>query len=111
MNRFEHKNPHIMHNLFSWLPIIAFLVLFILFLRGVNTVSDTTMSKQQESLETALDRSIAQCYAVEGKYPPSVSYLVEHYGLTYDADTFLVDYDSYGDNLFPDVTVIRKSSK
>jgi hypothetical protein len=33
---------------------------------------------------------------------------VEHYGLTYDPDTFLIDYDSYGDNLFPEVTVIRK---
>jgi hypothetical protein len=111
MNRFEKRKLNGINKMSSLLPIIAFAALLILFLRGVNSVSDTTLAKQQESLETALSRSIAQCYAVEGKYPPSVSYLVEHYGLTYDADTFLVDYDSYGDNLFPDVTVIRKRNE
>jgi hypothetical protein len=109
MNRFE-KESHIHLNTFaSVLPFITFVIILVLFIYGVGNVSQTAQEKQKESLETALSRSIVQCYAVEGKYPSSVEYLEEHYGLTYDKNVFLVDYDSYGDNLFPDVTVIRKS--
>lgn len=64
------------------------------------------MAKQQESLETALSRSIAQCYAVEGMYPPSLNYLKEHYGLTYDESKFLIDYQSIGANLMPEVVIL-----
>lgn len=95
----------------SLFPLTAFAILLFLFLGGVNSVSDTTLAKQQESLETALNRSISQCYAVEGIYPPSLDYLTTHYGLTYDADVFLVDYEYYGGNLLPDVTVLRKQNQ
>lgn len=111
MNRFEQSKPHFRQRIGIWLPVGAFILLFIFFLRGVNAVSDTTLAKQQESLETAISRSISQCYAVEGVYPPSLDYLVEHYGLLYDEDVFLVDYDYYGSNLLPDVTVLRKQKK
>lgn len=107
MNRFENKNK--LHKLrFISLPVLAFLVLFLLFMQGVSSVSDTTLQKQEESLHTAIDRSVVQCYAVEGTYPPSLSYLEEHYRLTYDHDLFFVDYQAYGSNIFPDITILRK---
>ena len=84
MNRFEQKNRSLWQRLIYLLPILAFIVLFVLFLQGIGSVSESTLSKQQESLETALERSISQCYAVEGSYPPSLEYLKQHYGLLYD---------------------------
>ena len=108
MNRFEQGSPSVGRRIVFWLPIAALVILFILFLGGVRSVSDATYTKQQESLETALSRSIAQCYAVEGMYPPDLQYLKEHYGLTYDESEFLVDYESYGSNLMPEITVLRK---
>lgn len=83
MNRFEQKNRSLWQKLIYLLPILAFIVLFVLFLQGIGSVSESTLSKQQESLETALERSISQCYAVEGSYPPSLEYLKQHYGLLY----------------------------
>lgn len=109
MNRFEKTHFIPIKYISRFVSILFFTVLMVLFIRGVNSVSETTREKQQESLETALQHSIAQCYAVEGSYPVSVNYLSEHYGLTYDADEFIVDYDYYGSNIYPDVTVIRKS--
>lgn len=110
MNRFEQTTPSVGRRIAFGLPVIAFVLLFILFLNGVRSVSDATAAKQQESLETALSRSIAQCYAVEGMYPPDLQYLVDHYGLIYDENEFLIDYDSFGGNLVPEVTVLRKKS-
>ena len=108
MNRFENARPDLKQHITFLLPIVAFILLFSFFLRGVQSIEGTTLTKQQESLETALSRSIAQCYAVEGFYPPSITYLTEHYGLTYDSSVFLIDYEYYGNNLLPDVTVLRK---
>jgi len=52
---------------------------------------------------------ISQCYAVEGCYPPSLEYLEQHYGLLYDEDSFFIDYEYYGSNLLPEVTVLRRT--
>lgn len=107
MNRFE-SNGRLSR--FRWisLPALGFILLFILFIQGVSSVSDTTYEKQEESLHTAIERSVVQCYAVEGTYPPSLSYLEEHYGLTYDHDLFFIDYQVYGSNIYPDITILRK---
>lgn len=107
-NRFEQSSPGLGRSLSFLLSVAAFLILLLLFLGGIRSVSDTTAAKQLESLQTALSRSIAQCYAVEGMYPPDLQYLKDHYGLTYDETEFLVDYETYGSNLMPEVTVLRK---
>ena len=109
MNRFEQKKISLGRRLISLLPVLAFLLLFLLFLRGIGSVNESTLSKQQESLETALERSISQCYAVEGCYPPSLEYLEQHYGLLYDEKNFLIDYEYYGSNLLPEVTILRRT--
>ncbi|MBR5944448.1 MAG: hypothetical protein IKZ94_05815 [Lachnospiraceae bacterium] len=107
MNRFE--KPSILKKIRKLsLPLIAFIALFILFIRGISSVSETTVDKQKESLTTARNRSITQCYAVEGTYPPSLDYIEKHYGLTYDHDRFFVDYQVYGANMYPTVTVLTK---
>lgn len=73
-----------------------------------GSISDSTLDRQQESLQMAIDRDIVHCYAVEGYYPPSLQYLIEHYGLTYNEDNFYVDYRPIGSNIRPNVTIIRK---
>lgn len=78
-----------------------------LFLYGIRTFSAYTREKQRESLDYALKRDIAECYALEGIYPPDIDYLREHYGLTYDENLFYVDYRTLGSNLYPDVTVLE----
>ena len=63
----------------------------------------------RDILDKALSRSITQCYAIEGTYPPDLDYLVEHYGLCYDSETFFIDYRYIGSNLRPDVTIIERT--
>ncbi len=108
-NRFERNKTFPFAKFIVLLPLIAFLLLFILFYNGIQSVSDTTLIKQRESLETALMRSISQCYAVEGSYPPDLEYIVEHYGLIYDESLFYIDYQPIGSNIMPDVTILTKS--
>ena len=105
-NRFIKSRGDKIKNIIYTLPLLLFIIIGILFVNGVSSVSQTTLSKQRDSLETALHRSISQCYAVEGIYPPSLSYIEEHYGLTYDKKLFYVDYQPFSSNIFPDVTIL-----
>ena len=107
-NRFTTKREHL-----SKLPRIRIIyivcpILLAVFLLSLSSIQESTLTKQQESLETALARDTTHCYAVEGFYPPSLSYMEEHYGLTYDKDLFFVDYQPIGSNIRPDVTVILR---
>lgn len=88
---------------------VCLLILFV-FIYSLSSISEATILKQQESLENALAKDITHCYAVEGFYPPSLSYLEKQYGLTYDKDLFFVDYRPIGSNIRPDVTIILKKT-
>lgn len=91
-----------------YVMILIFVVLFFVFLHSLGSITEDTLSRQEESLNVAINRSIVSCYCVEGTYPPSLQYLKDHYGLTYDDETFFVDYTAIGSNIYPDVTVIRR---
>ena len=88
------------------LYLAAWALMLALFYGAVRYFGGYAEDKQAESLENALRRSIVQCYAIEGVYPPNDRYLEEHYGLVYDKSRFYIDYQSIGSNLYPDVTVL-----
>ena len=73
-------------------------------------MDSSTSQEQAKTLERAIRKSVIQCYAVEGSYPPSLEYLQEHYGIFYDSDSFYVDYISIGSNIMPDITIIEKDN-
>lgn len=111
MNRFDNEKNRKFYKLPLLVPILFFIIMLTLFFRGIESVNESTIEKQKEGLEIAVKRSMAQCYAVEGAYPDSIDYIVKHYGLMYDKDQFLINYEYYGSNLLPEVTIIRKSNK
>ena len=107
MNRFERPDfkKRILDSVS--LPIIIFLVALGVFMYGISSISNTAADEEKRNLENALQRDIVHCYAVEGIYPPTLAYLEEHYGLIYDKDKFIIDYQVIGSNLMPNVTVIE----
>lgn len=106
MNRFAEKKFHPFKNRAALYSILLLFLLVLLFLLGIRSISDTTQEDQAESLKSAILKSSVHCYAVEGAYPESLSYLEEHYGITYDQEKYVVDYEIIGSNILPDVTVI-----
>lgn len=89
------------------LPVLLLLIVLplalILASRGLGDRAD------RENLalaEQAVRRAAVECYALEGWYPDSLSYLVEHYGIHVDTERYLVDYRFVASNLMPDITVL-----
>ena len=109
MSRFQiHKRRKL--NSFH-IGLVLFAAILIMFLYGISYVGSTNYSRQEASLANALERNIVHCYALEGYYPPSLEYMEKHYGLTYDKNIFIVDYQPIANNLYPDYTIIRRGGQ
>ena len=91
--------------------VMFFIVIIIVFLMGISFIASTSSKDQKQVLTDALNKDIIHCYAIEGYYPPSLAYIEDHYGLTYDKSRYLVDYVPVGDNIMPSVTIVEINKK
>ena len=79
--------------------VIVFGAVMGLFVNGAKSEGSDTLIK-------AIRQASVQCYAIEGRYPPSVEYLEEHYGIQIDRERYNVFYSGFASNIMPDITVI-----
>ncbi len=92
----------------SYLPILIMVAVLGVFVLFANSMTSNNTAREKEILQNAIERSITQCYALEGTYPSNLSYLEENYGLIYNKEQFFVDYQYIGGNLRPDITIIER---
>ena len=107
MKRFKAKKAK--RPLAGILSVLLLAVVLLLFVIGLNNIQTSNETEQAKLLERSVTRSITACYALEGAYPPDITYLVEHYGLVYDTEQYFIDYQYIGSNLRPDVTIIKRN--
>lgn len=88
--------------LISALLLAGFLYLFLM---GAQGIAAGAKAEQLSVLDQAVKRAAVQCYAIEGRYPPSVEYLEEHYGLFINREKYYVFYDGWASNIMPDITI------
>lgn len=106
MKIFQTKHKKI--SILSYFPILLLILVLAFFIFFSDSFSKSNIGHEKEVLQNALDRTITQCYALEGTYPINLSYLEDNYGLTYNHEHFYVDYQYIGGNLRPDVTIIER---
>ncbi len=106
MELFPNKLQRIRQLLLGAFPFLLIVLVAFLFVNTGNQTSESTLSKEQQFLEQALTRRAIQGYALTGRYPENLDTLLEDSGITYDPDTFLVEYVTNGSNLLPRISVI-----
>ena len=84
-----------------------FALLAVVFLIALVSTQQRSAERETEMVSAAISRGIVTCYAVEGKYPPSLSYLYDNYGISVDESRYAVFYDVIAANLMPSVQVTR----
>ena len=92
----------------TYLPILLLVLALTFFVIFTDSFTASGSEQEKAILQNALDRTITQCYALEGSYPFHLSYLEKNYGLTYNKEHFFIDYQYIGGNLRPDVTIIER---
>lgn len=109
MNRFQSKNSQNRISLVLPGSILLFALLIFGFIYSVSVLTTTADKGSREYLENTVNHDITHCYAVCGHFPDSIAYLEEHYGLTYDHNKYIVDYEYIGGNIRPTVTILTKN--
>lgn len=91
------------------LPLVAAGIV-LCFATALNTLDSGRQTESVQQLERAVRRGCMACYAAEGVYPPSLSYLQEHYGIQIDEEHYTVRYMVIAENLMPDITVLENDA-
>lgn len=91
------------------MPRIAAAVVAVAFVAAVGAgwqaVQAATAEQGAASLRQAILDAAAQCAAVEGAYPLSLSHLEECYGLSINEEAYAVTYEAFATNMPPHVVV------
>lgn len=82
---------------------VALLLVLAALLPGIQR---NIQENSREAIRDTVLRCAVECYAVEGAYPDSLSYLEERYGLTVNHRDFIVTYEVFASNQLPEVQVL-----
>ena len=89
-----------------WLSGVVFALLLTVTVLLFERLEHGIEIRQAEQLQEALRRAAVTCYAVEGRYPPTLVYLCARYGVQVDASQYIVRYDVLVENQMPLIDVI-----
>ena len=88
--------------------ILVVAIFIIICLHTFNSVSFYSSNEDLQRITDAVNHLSLKCYSIEGKYPKTIEYLKENYGLLVNEDDYQVIYYYQGDNLQPRVEVFKK---
>ena len=109
MNRFDNSGfiKKIFRKInFNFLFLAAIVAAFVMLL---GYISGSEKFDEKKILEDSIKDDIVHCYALEGVYPPDIEYIEDNYGLNYDHNRFIVDYNIFADNVMPNFYVIERN--
>jgi len=95
-------------NFMEWVPYLIFVLIFAVFLSGVNSTAKSEEEESYRAVQESIYRAVLSCYSIEGRYPDTFEYLKENYSLSIDEDRYVVFYDVYASNIMPDIDVLVK---
>jgi len=88
------------------LPVLfSVLIIFMVFV-GVRQADVASGDEGLRILEDSLRRAVVMNYAIEGRFPESVEYIEERFGIYIDRTRFVVHYRIFASNILPEITVI-----
>lgn len=89
-----------------YVSLAVFVLTIVVALTAMSQMSRRVDVEQVARLQEVLRRAAISCYAVEGRYPQSLDYLVSHYGVVIDESKFIVNFDVVSRNAMPIIEVI-----
>lgn len=90
--------------------VLAIAIAAAALLIGLSAYADNYSEYKLSEIRNTVLTYVAQCYALEGKYPPDLNYLAENYGLQLDTQRYIYHYDMYASNIMPDVRVFARKA-
>ena len=88
-------------------PVLFTLVVMGLIMHGLDQTEQASRAEGRKILEDSIRRAVVANYAIEGRYPESIAYLEENFGISIDRTKYIVHYSIFATNLMPSITIIE----
>ena len=88
-------------------PILFTIIVIGMIIFGLRQAEESSRAEGLRILDESIRRAVMISYAVEGRYPESVAYIEENYGIRIDRSKYIVHYSIFASNIMPDITVIE----
>ena len=90
--------------------ILIFIALIAAFVLLVNNITGKGDGRELEIVRDAVKNAALTCYAVEGMYPDDLTYLRQHYNLSFNEDKYMVYYRPFASNIMPSIKVVERGN-
>ena len=91
--------------------ILIFVALILAFVLLINNITTKNSGRELQIVRDAVKNAALTCYAVEGMSPEDLTYLREHYNLSYNEERYHVFYEPIASNLMPSIKVAERGGK
>ena len=85
-----------------------FLMMLVVLVAATFNLSSGADEEGIAATRAAIEKASVLCYATEGFYPPSLSYIEEHYGVQVDRTRYAVRYEAFASNITPTISVTAR---
>lgn len=86
--------------------LAVFVAIAWVFTQGAGMAKGQYKEEKLTAVRDAVKRAAVSCYAIEGVYPPDITYMKENYGLAVDETKYTLVYIIYASNMMPEIDVL-----
>ena len=90
------------------IPVLFLGAMVVMLNIGVNHLTESHSEESINAVRNAISRASVQYYTLNGRYPHSVEYLAEQFGLQLDFDRFIIHFEAFGSNIPPQIVVLHR---
>ena len=91
-------------------PILFTVAVIVMIGYGLRQTEASSSAEGLRILEDSLHRAVVMNYAIEGRYPESIEYIEEQFGIFIDRTRYTVHYRIFASNMLPTITVVALTS-
>jgi len=92
----------------AMLPILFSAIIIGTISYGLSQTEESSGAEGLIILEDSIRRAVVTAYAIEGRYPDSLQYIEDNFGVHIDQNRYIVHYRVFATNLMPDIMVFEK---
>ena len=85
--------------------IFLFTLILVIIVLGIGSAGQSANDERTNALHDIIVRAAAQCYAIEGFYPPNPQYLMDNYGVIIDESKYFIEFSGFASNIMPSIVV------
>jgi len=90
------------------LPILFTVAVFLIIFYGLRQAEQASRAEGLVILKDSIRRAVVTAYAIEGRFPESLQYIEENFGVHIDRSRFVVHYMVFAPNIMPEILVIER---